>query len=144
MFRFYDDLTRAVMIWNRWQRSSYISFILTVSPASFNFYLIGQLNDEKKMVWTFTLCPKTAPIQKKKKKKKKKKKILGAAYCSCLYVARRKCNRLPTGNLPFRAAYFLYGVGSSQTITKKDPELPTVPFLLSHLSLATELPTTAS
>ena len=50
-----------------------ISFILTASPASFNFCLIGQPNDEKKkMVWKFTLYLKTSPIQKKKKKKKKK------------------------------------------------------------------------
>ena len=52
----YSDLTRAVMIRNRWQPSSYISFILTTSPASFNVCLTGQQNDEKK---------------KKKKKKKK-------------------------------------------------------------------------
>ena len=44
------------MIRNRWQPSSYISYILTVSPASFNFCLIGH------------------PNEKKKKKKKKKKK----------------------------------------------------------------------
>ena len=36
------------MIRNRWQPSLYISFILTGSPASFNFCLIGQPNDEKK------------------------------------------------------------------------------------------------
>ena len=36
------------MIRNRWQPSSYISFILTLSPASFNFCLIGQPNDAKK------------------------------------------------------------------------------------------------
>ena len=48
MFRCFDDLTRAVMIPNRWQPSSYISFILTVSPASLNFCLIGQPNEEKK------------------------------------------------------------------------------------------------
>ena len=33
---------------DRWQLYSYISFILIVSPASFNFCLTGQPNDEKK------------------------------------------------------------------------------------------------
>ena len=61
MIRCYDDLTRAVMIRNRWQPSLYISYILTVSPATFNFCLIGQPNDEKrkKIVWKLTLCLKT-------------------------------------------------------------------------------------
>ena len=36
------------MIRNRWQPSLYISFMLTISPASFNFCLTGQPNDEKK------------------------------------------------------------------------------------------------
>ena len=66
MFRCYDDLTRAVMIRNRWQPSSYISFILTVSPASFNFCLIGQPNDEKKKE---DCASRQLPYKKKKKKK---------------------------------------------------------------------------
>ena len=36
------------MIRNRCQPSSYISYILTVSPASFNFCLIGHPNEKKK------------------------------------------------------------------------------------------------
>ena len=79
MFRCYDDLTRAVMIRNKWQLYSYISFILIVSPASFNFCLTGQPNDEKKEDGLeIYIVPQDSSHTKKKKK------ILEAAYCSCL------------------------------------------------------------
>ena len=69
------------MIRNRWQLYSYISFILIVSPASFNFCLIGQPNDEKKEEdgLEIYIVPQDSSHTK----------ILEAAYCSFLQVARR-------------------------------------------------------